>query len=365
MSLRDADWWILFVTRLQEESLDSLARELAVSADDLLAALLESGSSAKPQETFWWPEVLRMHEAESPVERIADRFKLPTAKLAVALGVVPTPSAHTPKATSTRELTLPKVTKTKTKTKTKLRRHAKATNALPKPRTQENVSPTRRSGRKRFVRPDAIAEEFNAEGAAPPKPKRRRKKKPDSLHGAVIEVDPSKLDLSDLLPPPPADQPHLEPLPESRKMPVQFLVPKATASEPTTEVVEPVAELFAEPVVEPVAELFAELFAELIAEPVAEPTVELVAELYVEPVAEPVAEWSGSGALVSASVPPSVVAQSGPSSVLGWRIRVDGIEQAAVVVAPDIVTAACRFRDLLGVSALQCADLYPTPLLTG
>lgn len=317
MSLQDADWWFLFVTRLQDESLDSLAQELDVSVDDLLSELLKSGSD-NPQATIWWSEVQRMHRAGSSLEAIATRFKTSTEKMAEALGV-PLPAAEPASPMPV---------------KTRRRRRAKATGALPKPRTLESDPPTRRRGRKRIVRPEAIAEELGADAAAPVKPKRRRKKKPDSLHGAVIEVDPSKLDLSELLPPSPTDQPHLEPLPESRKVSVPF--PTWDTDAPDV-VAKPVLEQVAEPVL-------------------AQVTVPAPAG-FVEPVPASVAE------VVSEHADEEVVPRAVQGIVLGWRLRVDGIEQELVVVAPDIVTAATRFRDLLGASAMARADLYPTPIL--
>ncbi|MEL6346694.1 MAG: hypothetical protein AAFV53_26510 [Myxococcota bacterium] len=74
MSLRDADWWVPFVTRLQEEPLNHLIVEYDLDEESVVLELTRSGTSRALIEQLWWPEVVRQHHDGVPLREIARRF---------------------------------------------------------------------------------------------------------------------------------------------------------------------------------------------------------------------------------------------------------------------------------------------------
>lgn len=304
MSLRNADWWFDFVTRLHEESLSVLAKEFGVKTPALLEALLEGTPREVVQAEFWWPEADRMHQSGVPIVEIGGMFRRSPADLRLAL--------------ENRAVVKRKKKRKQLSELVPVRRRVA--------RESSRSAPSRK--RRRLVRPDSDVFVTATPLPAEPAARKVRRKKVDSLHGKVIEIDPTKVDVTEML----------DAISTPQSPSVQPSVPPTVGPEITVLPSAPV-------LVEDEPAIAQKDFA----------TAADTQRVDIEHCSP--AETLPGPAVVE---PPSMV---GTPMTTGWRIRVNGQEQPMVVLASNPADAAHRFAEVLGDTAMQCAELYSTAVL--
>ena len=376
MSLKDNDWWLPFVSRLQEESLESLCLEFGLIEEAVIPELIEESGTRPIIESAWWPEALRLIAAGRNPKAVARRFGTHTRRLRKGLarsgvrasGEAPELHTEAPEAASMRpsrsisgrhtgggasraggadELppdadgVMDSVSTLQRPGPRKGRsaetRRPLAANGLP-PLTDDTAAEPpgrrRRRGRLRLVRPDEL-EERTLEPASPRRSPRKPKSSP---HSEVRVIAPDTLDLSELIS---APEETAEPAPK-------LAVLAAPVSEAPTHQVAPKPDdsSHAPPTSAPPTSA-----------PLSEPAAVAVAPIVAQaPVARPPARPK----------PPKAVAPKAAPAMSGgmaWRIRIDGSDHAMVVIAGDILQATDLFAEQLGRAALRNADIYSTPLL--
>lgn len=365
MSLKDNDWWLPFVSRLQEESLESLCLEFGLIEEAVIPELIKESGASAITEAPWWPEAKRQIAAGSSLSSVARRFGTRTSRLRKGLARSGARSGgaaqgHTRAASNSADLmagggtrrlrslgsqphpgldddlppdadggadVVPPLQRSSARP---VGRGSDTRRPMPTsrlPRLSEDTAPEspgkrRRRGRLRLVRPDDI------DDRAPeaPQPRRAPRKPKVSPHSEVRVIAPDALDLSELISKP-ENPPEVAPKIQEPEAPVAVaLVPDAEPEKAATvqavPVSAPVAKAAAPPVIAPLP-------------------------------ARPVPPQAPVPTLTSA------VTDSG----FAWRVRIDGAEQSFVVVAEDILTATELFVEKLGREALRSADVYSTPLL--
>jgi hypothetical protein len=365
MSLKDNDWWLPFVSRLQEESLESLCLEFGLIEEAVIPELIEDSGTSAITDASWWPEAKRQIADGSSLRSVARRFGTHTRRLRKGLarsGVRSGGAAQEPSRAAPNSADLMAGGGAKGLRTLGLQTHPGRNDDLPPdadggadvesplqrssarpvgrgtdtrrpmptsrlPRLGEDSAPEppgkrRRRGRLRLVRPDDI------DDRAPeaPLPRRAPRKPKVSPHSEVRVIAPDAVDLSELIS---KSENPLEVAPKAQEPEAPVAVALVPDPEPEKAVTSK-------------------------AKPVSAPAVNAAAPLVIVP---------QSPRPVPPRAPVPQVTSAALTGGFAWRVRIDGAEQTLVVVAEDILTATELFVEQLGREALRSADIYSTPLL--
>jgi hypothetical protein len=375
MSLKDNDWWLPFVSRLQEESLDNLCLEFGLIEEAVIPELVEESRTSAITDAVWWPEARRQIEAGNSHRSVARRFGTHTRRLRKGLARSGARSGRAvPESTRAASSTAGVTARDGTNGRRSLgiQTHSRSTDALPpdadggagvasplqrlstrqggrgtetrRPLSTSRLPPLgvdptpepqgkrRRRGRLRLVRPDDIDDR----APDPPPPRRAPRKPKVSPHSEVRVIAPDALDLSELIL---APEVPVAVAPKNDKP----AAPVAVALVPPTEPAK-VASAQAPPI--PAAVIPAAVIPAAV---IPAAVIPVVAPLPARP-----------------KPPQAAVPKVTPAAMrtgVAWRVRIDGSEQSMVVVAEDILKATELFVEQLGREALRSADIYSTPLL--